>query len=53
MQFFVTDANSSFLDENGDQDFGRWVEVTAGSPAEACAKAREEGFDGMLFAAAA
>lgn len=52
MLYAVVDANSVYENaETGEQDYARATVVMAGSPAEACAKAREQGFGGLLFAA--
>ena len=52
LKYAVVDANSGYEDsETGEQDYARATVVMAGSPAEACAKAREQGFGGLLFAA--
>ncbi|MBK8117527.1 MAG: hypothetical protein IPK44_24890 [Candidatus Accumulibacter sp.] len=48
--FAVIDANSAYWTPEGDSDYERATFVMAGSPAEACAKAREAGFDGLLVA---
>ena len=52
LKYAVVDANSVYENaETGEQDYARATVVMAGSPAEACAKALEQGFDGLLFAA--
>ena len=52
LKYAVVDANSGYEDaETGEQDYARATVVMAWSPAEAVAKAREQGFDGLLFAA--
>ena len=48
--FAVIDANSAYWTPEGETEYERATFVQAGSPAEACAKAREEGFDGLLIA---
>ena len=48
--FGVIDANSAYWTTEGEADYERATFVMAGSPAEACAKARENGFDGLLVA---
>ena len=48
--FAVIDANSAYWTTEGDADYERATFVMAGSPAEACSKAREAGFDGLLIA---
>lgn len=50
-RFVVIDANSSYWDETeGCFEYSVSQIVEANSKAEACAKAREAGFDGLLFA---
>lgn len=48
--FGVIDANSAYWTPEGNTDYERATFVIAGSAAEACAKARENGFDGLLVA---
>jgi len=50
-RFVVMDSNSSYWDETeGCFEYSVSQIVEAGSPAEARAKARESGLDGLLFA---
>ena len=52
LKYAVVDANSVYENaETGEQDYARATVVMAGSPGEACAEAREQGFGGLLFAA--
>lgn len=48
--FGVVDANSAYWTPEWESDYERATFVMAGSPAEACAMARENGFDGLLVA---
>ncbi len=48
--FGVIDANSVYWTPEGESDYERATFVMAGIPAEACAMARENGFDGLLVA---
>lgn len=49
--FVVVDANSVYTELDGTTGYSSSIEISAGRPAEACAKAREAGFSGLLFAA--
>lgn len=50
-RFAVIDANSAYWNETmGCFAYSVSQVVEADSPAEACAKARESGLDGLLFA---
>ena len=53
-KYVVIDANSSYFDENLQEfDYSRGLVVEANDQATACELAKENGFDGLLFAAVA
>jgi len=53
-KYVVIDANSSYFDENLQEfDYSRGFVVEAADQTTACELAKEEGFDGLLFAAVA